>query len=69
MAEIRIEEKRRSLGWLWALLALLVVGALAYYFLFMNDPAGTTTAPPPTGALPAVVEVAARAIATLARAA
>ena len=31
MAEIRIEQKRRSLGWLWALLILLVLAAVAWY--------------------------------------
>ena len=68
MAEIRVEERRRSLGWLWALLALLVIGALAYYFLFMNEP--NVTAPPATpGSLESVVEVAARAVAAFARAA
>lgn len=34
MAEIRVEPRRRSLGWLWALLVLIVIGALAYYFLY-----------------------------------
>lgn len=52
MAEIRIEQKRRSLGWLWLLLALLVVAALAWYFLYPGrTPAPTTPAPPTTGAL------------------
>jgi multidrug efflux pump subunit AcrA (membrane-fusion protein) len=68
MAEIRVEERRRSLGWLWALLALLVIGALAYYFLFMNEP--NVTAPPATtGSLESAVEVAARAVAAFAHAA
>jgi hypothetical protein len=52
MAEIRIEQKRRGLGWLWLLLALVVVAVLAWYFLY---PGRTTTAPaaapPTTGAL------------------
>lgn len=68
MAEIRVEERRRSLGWLWALIALLVIGALAYYFLFMNEP--NVTAPPgTTGSLPLPVELVATALADLARAA
>lgn len=68
MAEIRVEERRRSLGWLWALLALLVIGALAYYFLFMNQPEATAPATT-TSSLPVSVELAARALAGLARAA
>jgi hypothetical protein len=52
MAEIRIDRKERGLGWLWLLLALVVVAVLAWYFLY---PGRTTTAPaaapPTTGAL------------------
>jgi hypothetical protein len=52
MAEIRIERKRRGLGWLWLFLALVVVAVLAWYFLY---PGRTTSAPaaapPTTGAL------------------
>ncbi|MFN2567371.1 MAG: hypothetical protein ABR499_20430 [Gemmatimonadaceae bacterium] len=52
MAEIRIERKGRGLGWLWLLLALLIVAVLAWYFLY---PGRTTTAPagapPTTGAI------------------
>ncbi len=64
MAEIRIEQKRRSLGWLWLLLALLVVAALAWYFLYPGRTPAPATPPPPTsGALdrsirPALVVVA-----------
>jgi hypothetical protein len=50
MAEIRIERKRRGLGWLWLLLALLIVAALAWYFLY---PGRNATPPPATGAPPA----------------
>ena len=35
MAEIRVEEKRRSLAWLWVVLAL-AIAALAYWW-FNND--------------------------------
>lgn len=31
MAEIRVRPKPRSLAWLWALVALLVVALLAWY--------------------------------------
>jgi multidrug resistance efflux pump len=50
MAEIRIERKRRGLGWLWLLLALLIVAGLAWYFLYPGRAAPTTTGAPTTGA-------------------
>jgi hypothetical protein len=31
MAEIRVEQKRRSLAWLWLLLALVVIGLVVWY--------------------------------------
>ena len=34
MAEIRIEQKRRSLAWLWVLLVLLVLAAVAWYLYY-----------------------------------
>lgn len=37
MAEIRVEPKRRSLAWLWVLIALLIVGGLCYYVFFYNN--------------------------------
>jgi hypothetical protein len=37
MAEIRVEPRRRSLAWLWILLALIVVGGLVYYFLYYRN--------------------------------
>lgn len=33
MAEIRIEEKRGSLAWLWILLLVLIVAAAAWYMM------------------------------------
>ena len=53
MAEIRIEQKRRGLGWLWLLLALIIVAILAWYFLYPGRaaPAPATGAPPTTGAV------------------
>jgi hypothetical protein len=52
MAEIRIERKGRRLGWVWLLLALVVVALLAWYFLY---PGRTTiapaSAPPTTGSI------------------
>ena len=40
VAEIRIEPKRRSMAWLWILLAL-IAGGLVYYFFFYY-PSGNT---------------------------
>ena len=36
MAEIRVEQKRRGLGWLWLLLALLLIGAAVWYFFYQG---------------------------------
>ena len=54
MAEIRIEQKRRGLGWLWLLLALIICAILVWYFLYpgRTAPAPATGAPPTTGAAP-----------------
>ena len=37
MAEIRVEQKRRSLAWLWILLVLALVAAGVWYFYFNNN--------------------------------
>jgi len=37
MAEIRVEPKRRSMAWLWILIALVVVGGLVYYFFYFPN--------------------------------
>ena len=34
MAEIRVQPRRRSMAWLWILLALIIVGGLVYYFAY-----------------------------------
>jgi hypothetical protein len=49
MAEIRVEPKRRSITWLWVLLAVLVIAALVWYFLL----GGAQTAGTPTTAIEA----------------
>jgi hypothetical protein len=36
MAEIRVEPRRRSFAWLWILLALIVIGGLAYYLVYYH---------------------------------
>lgn len=58
MAEIRVEEKRGSLAWLWLLLLLVLVAAVVWFVLGTNadstvtTPAGTT----PASAAPATVD-------------
>jgi hypothetical protein len=37
MAEIRIEPRRRSMVWLWIVLALIIAGGLVYYFLYYRN--------------------------------
>jgi hypothetical protein len=38
MAEIRVEPRRGGrLGWLWAVLIVLVLAALAWYFLYYRQ--------------------------------
>ena len=62
MAEIRVEPKRRSLAWLWILLALALVAAVAWYLMNggvrtidSTAPAATTSALPTAPALLAAV--------------
>ena len=33
MAQIRIEPKRSSLGWLWIIIVLIIVGVIVWYLL------------------------------------
>jgi hypothetical protein len=58
VAEIRVEPKRRSLAWLWILLVLAVIAAVAYYLVRQgavrvestgqrSAPAGAVAAAPP----------------------
>lgn len=42
MAEIHVEPKRRSLTWLWVVIALLIIIGLIWYFM-SNRGAGTTS--------------------------
>ena len=44
MAEIKVEPKRGGLGWLWAIILLVVVGVLVWYFMTQRA-APTTTVP------------------------
>ena len=45
MAEIRVEEKRGGLGWLWTVIALVLAAALVWYLMTNRDSArdGATT--------------------------
>lgn len=49
MAEIRVEKEKRSLAWLWALLALLILALAAWWFFTqgtdLNPAPADTTAP------------------------
>jgi hypothetical protein len=56
MAEIRVEPKRRSLAWLWALLALALV-ALVFWYL-NNDGVNQVDSTPATPATTAPTSLA-----------
>lgn len=44
MAEIRVVKEKRSLGWLWALLALLVLALAAWWFFSQSAQSGPAPA-------------------------
>ena len=44
MAEIKVEPKRGGLGWLWAIIALALIGAVVWYFM-NNSRAVPATSP------------------------
>ncbi|HEX6534529.1 MAG TPA: hypothetical protein VF041_08025 [Gemmatimonadaceae bacterium] len=50
MAQIRIEPKRTGLGWLWVLIALVVIALAAWLFIGRG---GTSTRSAPRAAGPA----------------
>jgi len=60
MAEIRVQEKRGGMAWLWILLLLVLAALAAWYYLSTRD-ASTTAEPAPT-ATPAVAPAADPAI-------
>jgi ABC-type polysaccharide/polyol phosphate export permease len=43
MAQIRIEQKRSSLGWLWVIIALIIIGVIIWYLLGRGTAATETT--------------------------
>ena len=45
MAEIKVEPKRGGLGWLWAIILLVVIAAGVWYFMRSSRPVPATTAP------------------------
>ena len=44
MAEIKVEQKRGGLGWLWAIVVLALIGAAVWYFM-NNSQAAPATSP------------------------
>jgi len=44
MAEIRVVKEKRSLGWLWALLALLVLALAVWWFFSQSSGSGPAPA-------------------------
>lgn len=44
MAEIKVEPKRSGLGWLWAIIVLVLVGVVAWYFMTQRAPVTTVPA-------------------------
>jgi hypothetical protein len=43
MAEIKVEQKRSGLGWLWTIIVLALVGVAAWYFMTQRAVPATTT--------------------------
>lgn len=44
MAEIKVEPKRSGLGWLWAIIVLVLVGVAAWYFMTQRTAPATAPA-------------------------
>ena len=42
MAEIKVEEKRSGLGWLWTIIVLAIVGVVVWYFMTQRAVPATT---------------------------
>ena len=46
MAEIRVEQKKGGLGWLWTVIALIVAAALIWYLVSRNNASTTDVTTP-----------------------
>lgn len=56
MAEIKVEPKRSNIGWLWAIILLVVLGAGVWYFMVNSRPVPTTTSPADSTRTSAIVQ-------------
>ena len=64
MAEIQVTQQRRSMAWLWILLALLVLAAVGWYLWSNGYLGGTrTTADSTRAMITPVLDAAGRALA------
>ena len=45
MAEIKVEPKRSSLSWVWAVILLVLIAVGVWYFMMNSRPVPATTAP------------------------
>ena len=45
MAEIKVEAKRRGVGWLWAIIILALIVAGVWYFMYSSRAVPATPAP------------------------
>ena len=45
MAEIKVEPKRGGLGWLWAIIAIVLIAAAVWYFMNSQGTVPATTTP------------------------
>jgi hypothetical protein len=48
MAQIRVEERRSGMRWVWSLLALIIAAALVWYLFTARSAASRTTTATPT---------------------
>jgi hypothetical protein len=55
MAEIKVEPKRSGLGWLWAIIVLVLVGVAAWYF--MTQRTASPTAVPADSTRTSMLEI------------
>jgi hypothetical protein len=53
MAEIRVEPRQKSRGWLWLVLLLVVIAAIVYFLYVSGTFGGSATTAPDTPTAPA----------------